>query len=80
MLSDPKPTVVMAGLGESSVDLTVRPWVNNADFWAVRSDLIRGLKQALTAAGYSIPFPQRDLHIIGADPTSLAKGMTDAKH
>lgn len=79
VLADPKPTIVMAGLGESSVDLTVRPWVNNADFWAVRSDLIRELKQALTAAGYSIPFPQRDLHIIGADPISLAKGITDAK-
>ena len=79
VLSDPKPTVVMAGLGESSVDLTVRPWVNNADYWAVRSDLIRELKQALAQGGFSIPFPQRDLHIISADPISTAKGTAVAK-
>lgn len=70
VLIEPAPTIVLSNLGESSVDLSVRPWAKTADYWGVRSDLFTRVKQALDKAGYSIPFPQRDLHIIGAAPTS----------
>ena len=33
-------------------------------YWALRFDLTRRLKEKLEAAGCSIPFPQRDLHIV----------------
>jgi small conductance mechanosensitive channel len=42
----------------------VRPWCASADYWAVRFDLTRSLKEGLEAAGCSIPFPQRDLHVV----------------
>ncbi len=63
ILGDPEPTVMVLELGASSVDLAVRPWVNSADYWGVRSDLLENIKIAFDKAGISIPYPQQDLHI-----------------
>jgi len=63
VLEDPAPQVEVAELGDSSVDFVVRPWVDNADYWAVKFDLTRQLKQRFDEAGLSIPFPQRDVHV-----------------
>lgn len=64
LLSEPAPALWVSNLGESSVDLAVRPWVKTGDYWAVRSDLLRNIKQALDAAGIEIPFPQRTMHML----------------
>jgi small conductance mechanosensitive channel len=63
VLEDPAPAVTVAELADSSVNLNVRPWVNTADFWPVRSRLIERIKTELEAGGLSIPYPQRDVHI-----------------
>jgi small conductance mechanosensitive channel len=63
VLADPEPVVAVHELADSSVNLVVRPWVNASDYWATRWDLTRGLKENLEAAGCSIPFPQRDVHL-----------------
>lgn len=63
VLEDPAPTILLMDLGDSSVDFAVRPWVNSADFWVVRSELLEQLKTELEKAGCSIPFPQRDVHL-----------------
>ncbi len=63
ILEDPAPAIMVMELGDSSVDFAVRPWVKSADFWAVRSDLLEQIKTELEAAGCSIPFPQRDVHL-----------------
>jgi len=63
VLADPKPQIAVSNLGDSSVDLVVRPWCNNADYWTVRFDLNRSLKEGLEAAGCSIPYPQQDVHM-----------------
>lgn len=67
ILKDPEPTVGVVSLGESSVDFAVRPWVNASDYWAVYFDLLQGIKERFDAEGISIPFPQRDLHVIKSD-------------
>ena len=73
VLKDPEPMSFVATLGESSVDLTARGWTNTPDFWATFWDLSRRSKTELEAAGFSIPFPQRDLHIKeGAETASTA--------
>jgi small-conductance mechanosensitive channel len=54
-------------LADSSVNLVVRPWCRAPDYWAVRLDLNQGLKRELEAAGCSIPFPQRDVHLPRAE-------------
>jgi small conductance mechanosensitive channel len=66
VLADPAPVVAVSELGDSSVNLIVRPWVSTSDYWVTRWDLTRALKENLEAAGCSIPFPQRDLHVFQA--------------
>lgn len=63
ILSDPAPTVWVMELGDSRVNLEVRPWVNTKDYWPVYFTMYERLKNRLDAEGISIPFPQRDLHI-----------------
>ncbi|CAN5821116.1 small-conductance mechanosensitive channel MscS [soil metagenome] len=63
VLEDPAPNVQVAELGDSSVDFIVRPWCASPDYWALRWDLLRALKEELDAAGCNIPFPQRDVHL-----------------
>ena len=62
VLEDPAPAVAVAELADSSVNFNVRPWVNSADYWGVRSDLIEQIKLAFDAEGISIPYPQMDVH------------------
>jgi len=63
VLSDPALVVRVHKLGESSVDIVVRPWVKGSDYWEVYWDLTRGAKETFDRAGISIPFPQRDVHL-----------------
>jgi small conductance mechanosensitive channel len=61
--SDPAPQVFVDELGDSAVVLRLRVWAANSDYWTLRRALTERGKAALEAAGLSIPFPQRDLHI-----------------
>jgi len=63
VLADPAPKIAVSNLGDSSVDLVVRPWCSGADYWNVRFDLTHQLKEGLEAAGCSIPYPQQDVHM-----------------
>lgn len=72
VLAEPALTVAVGGLGDSSVDIVVRPWCAGSDYWPLKFDLTRELKQELEAAGCSIPFPQRDLHLISEGEGSAA--------
>jgi small conductance mechanosensitive channel len=63
VLDDPSPFVAVAELGESSVNLCVRPWVARSDFFATKTDLLRALKENLEAAGCTLPYPQSDVHL-----------------
>jgi small conductance mechanosensitive channel len=64
VLRDPEPQIAVAELADSSVNLVVRPWCKAEDYWPLRFDLTRGIKEELEAAGCSIPFPQHDVHVI----------------
>lgn len=66
-LKDPEPLIVVGALGESSVDLTVRAWTKSADLWPFYWDMHEKVKKAFDAEGISIPFPQRDVHMIKSD-------------
>ena len=70
VLKEPELVVAVCGLGDSSVNFVVRPWVNPADYWAVRFDLIEKIKNALDESGISIPFPQRDVHLYNPQVTA----------
>jgi small conductance mechanosensitive channel len=66
VLKDPAPVVATSELADSSVNIVVRPWCAKEDYWALRFDLTRQIKEGLEAAGCSIPFPQRDVHLFQA--------------
>ncbi len=64
VLDVPEPTIAVSELGDSSVNIVVRPWCNGTEYWPTRFQLTKSLKEGLEAGGCSIPFPQRDLHVI----------------
>jgi len=62
-LPEPEPVIAVSNLGDSSVDIVVRPWCAGSDYWALRWDLNQRIKEGLEAAGCSIPYPQTDVHL-----------------
>ncbi len=63
ILKDPAPFIAVKELGDSSVDLVVRVWVNAGDFWPVFFRMNKEVYQTFDKEGLSIPFPQRDVHL-----------------
>lgn len=59
---DKMPMVAVAELADSSVNLTLRYWAKNEDFWNLHWLVLEEGKTRLEAGGISIPFPQRDIH------------------
>jgi small conductance mechanosensitive channel len=63
VLDEPAPVIWVKDLADSSIDLAVRPWAKNEDFWQMRSDILEQIKITFDTNGIEIPFPQRDVHI-----------------
>ncbi|HIP32672.1 MAG TPA: mechanosensitive ion channel [Crocinitomicaceae bacterium] len=63
ILKDPAPFVGLGELGDSSVNITTRAWVNHTDYWGVYFDMHERVYNEFEAAGLSIPFPQMDVHV-----------------
>jgi small conductance mechanosensitive channel len=63
VLVEPAVQVAVAELADSSVNFVVRPWVNSADYWDVRFELMEAIKDRLDAENIEIPFPQMDVHM-----------------
>jgi len=66
-LKDPAPLIVVGGLGESSVDLTVRAWTKSGDLWPFYWDMQERVKKAFDAEGIVIPYPQRSVYFQNKD-------------
>ena len=63
VLKDPEPQIVVKSLGESSVNIAVRPHMKKEDFWGVYFDTVKKIKEEFDKNGIEIPFPQRDVWI-----------------
>ncbi|MDU9005236.1 mechanosensitive ion channel family protein [Sedimentitalea todarodis] len=59
VMKDPEPWVRVTNLGDSSVDLTTRIWCNAADYWDLKFQMTRSVKEAFDAQGISIPYPHQ---------------------
>lgn len=70
ILKDPAPSVVVGELADSSVNFLVRPWCSKDDFWSLKTDLLLKLKVQLEGAGFSLPYPQRDVHLSSPVPSN----------
>lgn len=62
VLDDPEPLIAVGTLGDNAVVLRVRPWTRTPDYWPLRYDLIKAIKQRFDAEDISFPYPQRDVH------------------
>ena len=63
VLKDPKYTVAVSALADSSVNFVVRPWVKTGDYWGAYFELTETIKLALDEAGIGIPYPQMDVYV-----------------
>lgn len=63
VLKDKEMRVVVDQLGNSAVELIVRCWFTNEEYWDGRYRLTEGIKYALDRAGIQIPYPQIDVHM-----------------
>jgi len=64
ILKSPVPDIFVSAHADSSVNLLVRPWTNSENYWPVYFGVIEEVKLAFDREGITIPFPQRDVHMI----------------
>ncbi|MFT7592708.1 MAG: small conductance mechanosensitive channel [Paracoccaceae bacterium] len=57
VLDDPEPWTRVTNLGDSSVDIGVRLWCAADDYWDLKFDMLKTVKEAFDAKGISIPYP-----------------------
>lgn len=58
IMKEPAPEVYVDALADSAVNLTLRFWAKNEDFWAAHFYVIEETKLAFDSEGIEIPFPQ----------------------
>ena len=63
VLRKPATDVIVANIGESSINLVLRAWIKTEAFAQTRSELTEAVHRSLTDAGISMPYPQRDVHV-----------------
>lgn len=63
VLKDPEPSVAVAELADSCVNLKVRPWVKTDDYWSALSDITEKVKLTFDEKGISIPYPTQDVNV-----------------
>lgn len=63
VLKSPETNIRVNELGDSSVNLILRPWVKTDDYWDTYWDLTEIVKKRFDEEGITIPFPQRDVHM-----------------
>ena len=63
VLKDTVPVVYVKNLGESSVDLSIRAWTKNGDYWGLFFDMNERMYKELPSKGINFPFPQLDVNI-----------------
>jgi len=62
-LKDPEPFLGLVELGDSSVNITTRVWVNSADYWDVYFYMMENVYETFAKEDLNIPFPQMDVHL-----------------
>jgi small conductance mechanosensitive channel len=65
VLKDPKPVVGISALADSSVTIGISPWVNVPDFVPAQLEIYQAVIEKFRARGIDIPFPQRDVRLLG---------------
>jgi small conductance mechanosensitive channel len=67
VLPEPTPVIQVVALADSAVQIAIKPWVAVADYGAIAGELNVSLVEELRQRGIGIPYPQREVRLIGAD-------------
>jgi small conductance mechanosensitive channel len=65
ILKEPEPMIRVLTLADSSVNIAVRPWTTVDDYYDTSSDITQGVLEAFRERGITIPFPQREVRLLG---------------
>lgn len=63
VLAEPEPLIAISALGDSAVNIRVRPWTATENVWPLRYDITKRIKERFDEEGISFPFPQHDVHL-----------------
>lgn len=64
ILPEPQPLIVVEALADSSVNIMVRAWVKQEDYWDVHYEMHQKIYEYFNAAGINFPYPQQTIHIV----------------
>lgn len=64
VLANPPATVVVLDFEDSGIEMSIRPFVKIDDYWNMQFDLRERIKQEFDEKGITIPYPQRDVHMV----------------
>jgi small conductance mechanosensitive channel len=67
VLKDPAPVVGVSSLADSSVVISVMPWVAVPDYFVAQTEVNQAIVEQFARAKIDMPFPQREVRIIGQD-------------
>jgi len=63
-LKSPQADIFVSAHADSSINILVRPWINSENYWPVYFAVVEEVKLAFDREDITIPFPQRDVHMI----------------
>ena len=64
ILADPAPFVAVGALADSSVNIVVRVWTRQEDYWAVFHETYQKIYAEFNRQGIAFPFPQQTVHVV----------------
>jgi small conductance mechanosensitive channel len=64
VLQQPAPLIQVTALGDSSINIAIRPWVSVEAFATVAGDINQAILASFREGGIMIPFPQREIHLL----------------
>jgi small conductance mechanosensitive channel len=65
VLQEPAPVVGVRQLADSSVVISINPWVAVPDYVAALGEINKSVLEAFRAQGIAIPFPQHEVRMLG---------------
>lgn len=72
LLSDPAPQIMVVSMMDSAVNIQLRAWAKNEDYWPTYWDLNKQVKESIEESGLTIPFPQRTLHVVAGQSSPIS--------
>ena len=65
ILQEPEPMIRVLALSDSSVNIAIRPWTQAENYYDTSSDITQAVLETFRARGITIPFPQREVRLLG---------------